>query len=50
MIKKDCQFFPCHEGIEDCTYCYCPIFPCKCKEFGEWKEKNEDKVWDCSKC
>lgn len=29
--RKGCQYFPCHEEskLEDCTYCFCPFYPCK---------------------
>lgn len=50
MIREKCPYYPCHKGLEDCTYCYCPIYPCKHKEFGEWIGKENGKVWDCSKC
>ncbi len=27
---QDCEFFPCHEGIErsdfNCLFCYCPLY------------------------
>jgi Zn-finger protein len=39
---KDCEYFPCHKGIEEdnfnCLLCFCPLYPfC------------EDK-WDCKDC
>ncbi len=26
--NKDCQYYPCHRGLEDfnCLFCYCPFF------------------------
>jgi Zn-finger protein len=51
MIDKSCQFFPCHRGLEDCTFCYCPIYPCADQSLGEWiLDIRKGKVWDCSKC
>jgi len=51
MLAKNCVFFPCHEGIEDCKFCYCPIYPCGYEEFGKFIINHEDKrVWDCSNC
>ena len=51
MTYKICKYYPCHKGLEDCTYCYCQIYPCKFKEFGHWiKRKEDNKVWDCSDC
>ena len=49
MINKECTFYPCHEGLEDCTYCYCPIYPCGYEEFGKWIGEDND-IWDCSEC
>ena len=50
MLNKDCEYFPCHEGLEDCTYCYCPIYPCEYEEFGKFVKNKNSKVWDCSNC
>jgi len=51
MIDKECAYYKCHKELEDCTFCYCPIYPCKIEGLGEyvtvWKNK---KIWDCSKC
>ena len=50
MLRTECAYYPCHKGLEDCTYCYCPIYPCKYEEFGQWIGEDDKKVWDCSKC
>jgi Zn-finger protein len=51
MLNKNCTFYPCHKGIEDCKYCYCPIYPCGYEEFGKFVISHESKkVWDCSDC
>lgn len=64
MPNKNCIYFDCHENnkkpLEDHSFCYCPIFPCKIKETGgKWIDKFPDfvsntehkkKVWDCSDC
>jgi len=28
FANRDCEFYPCHKGIEElnCLQCYCPIF------------------------
>jgi len=49
-LKKDCEHYPCHKDLEDCTYCYCPIYPCKDIHLGHWFIKGDSKVWDCSYC
>jgi len=50
MLNKDCPYFPCHKGLEDCKYCYCPIYPCKIENWGKWVEDKDSKIWDCSDC
>lgn len=44
-----CEFHPCHFDGQDCTYCYCPFYPCgDGSTGGEWiKDKN---VWSCMNC
>jgi Zn-finger protein len=43
----DCKHYPCHKDLEDCTFCYCPLYPCEKTDKGKWLE---DKIWDCSEC
>jgi len=50
VLKKDCPHYPCHDILEDCTYCYCPFYPCYDVSRGEWYESDKTRVWDCSKC
>ena len=53
MIREDCEYFPCHECMDDCTMCYCPIYPCKLTGTGgKWirNKKTGKKTWDCSNC
>jgi Zn-finger protein len=48
-INKNCSSYPCHDinKLEDCTFCYCPLYPCEVKERGKYLENG---YWDCSKC
>lgn len=50
--NKACSYFPCHEGLEDCTFCYCPFYPCEIEERGGYwlKTKKGKIVWSCEKC
>lgn len=45
----ECDYYPCHEGRVNCTFCYCPFYPCgDSSTGGKWiKEKN---VWSCEAC
>jgi len=50
---KLCKYYPCHDMEEqDCTFCYCPIYPCEIEETGgKWiEDKYGNKIWDCSDC
>ena len=30
-VNQACSYFPCHEDLEDCTFCYCPFIPARKK-------------------
>lgn len=50
-LNKACKFFPCHMGLEDCTFCYCPFYPCQNEKLGRFvTAKDERKVWSCEDC
>lgn len=50
--KSKCPYYPCHKGLEDCTFCYCPLYPCGIKGTGgKWiEDKDGNPLWDCSEC
>ncbi|HML05169.1 MAG TPA: precorrin-3B C(17)-methyltransferase [Methanobacterium sp.] len=45
----ECDYYPCHKGGVNCTFCYCPFYPCgDSSTGGKWiKEKG---VWSCEAC
>ena len=58
---NSCAFYPCHFKGQDCTFCYCPFYPCYNTKLGKmakpegkfiYKSKSKLKkiVWDCSDC
>ena len=54
-INKKCEYYPCHDRVISCQFCYCPFYPCMVKnENGRGGEtiikSDETTVWDCSKC
>ncbi len=50
-INKFCDYFPCHKNLEDCTFCYCPFYPCENQEKGEYKILSaKRRIWSCSNC
>lgn len=48
-INQACTFYPCHEKdkLKDCTFCYCPKYPCGSIKLGRYLENG---IWDCSSC
>ncbi len=51
-INSSCAYFPCHSGLEDCTFCYCPFYPCLNSKLGEYVffKKNHQRIWSCKDC
>ncbi|PKL59580.1 MAG: hypothetical protein CVV33_07105 [Methanomicrobiales archaeon HGW-Methanomicrobiales-4] len=46
-----CPYYPCHFSGQRCEYCYCPLYPCKDEELGEWSgSQRKEKVWSCAPC
>lgn len=45
----ECEYFSCHDHQENCTFCYCPFYPCgDGSTEGRWiTDKN---VWNCVDC
>lgn len=49
--KGKCPYYPCHFEGQDCTFCFCPLYPCEDPELGEWIKGSGDKpVWTCKGC
>ena len=51
-IDKSCVHFPCHSTIDDCTWCYCPFYPCYSIYTGGKTIFTSDgkPVWSCKDC
>ena len=51
-INQACSYFPCHEDLEDCTFCYCPFYPCQEEGLGKYlySSRLKKKVWSCKSC
>ena len=49
---ETCEYYPCHFTGQDCTWCFCPFYPCKDERTGgEWvKTKEGGRIWSCSDC
>lgn len=49
--KDRCKYYPCHFEGQDCTHCYCPLYPCEDPELGKWiKSSKGYPVWSCKDC
>ena len=47
----NCPYYPSHFFGQDCTFCYCPFYPCEDTTFGKFiNSKRGKKIWDCSDC
>ena len=48
----NCEYYPCHFKGQDCTWCFCPFYPCgDIQVGGKWIVKSwSRKIWDCSSC
>ena len=49
--NKTCEYNPCHFTGQDCTFCFCPFYPCNDTDLGsELIGKRGQKVWNCTDC
>ena len=46
----ECEYHPCHHKGQDCTYCYCPFYPCNDPMLGKAIDPEGKNIWDCSDC
>ena len=50
--NRDCEFFPCHNNVNNdefnCLFCYCPLYMLKNECGGDFKMTSGVK--DCSDC
>lgn len=49
---KKCKYYPCHKNLENCLYCFCPLYPCGDFSTGGklFRNKNKELVWSCQDC
>ncbi len=49
--SRDCEYYPCHFEGQDCTYCFCPFYPCEDEAKGEYIiGRKGSRVWTCKNC
>jgi len=50
-LHDNCQYYPCHFQGQSCDFCYCPFYPCKDENLGQWASgSNGGRVWNCARC
>lgn len=50
--RKTCEYYPCHFEGQNCTFCFCPFYPCEDERTGgRWIQSSRGgKVWSCVDC
>lgn len=50
--RSNCDYYPCHHFAEqDCTHCFCPLYPCRDTDLGRFViTKRGKRVWTCIDC
>jgi adenosylcobinamide hydrolase len=50
-IPEDCPYYPCHNyADQQCSFCYCPLYPCMDTEYGQMIETPHGEIWSCMDC
>jgi threonine-phosphate decarboxylase len=47
MERVSCDRYPCHFPDQDCTFCFCPFYPCNDERTGG---RMVDGEWSCEGC
>ncbi len=49
--RENCEHYPCHFLGQDCTFCFCPFYPCKDERLGKYVKTSSGGVaWSCIDC
>jgi glycerophosphoryl diester phosphodiesterase len=50
--KANCEYYPCHHiPDQDCTHCFCPLYPCRDADLGRYvRTKKGKRFWTCIDC
>lgn len=48
-MNKTCEFYPCHQGLEElnCLFCFCPLYKEECPGVYSFTSAG---IKDCSDC
>ncbi|MDF1532373.1 MAG: aminotransferase class I/II-fold pyridoxal phosphate-dependent enzyme [ANME-2 cluster archaeon] len=50
--RTNCEYYPCHFEGQDCTFCFCPFYPCLDERTGGHmvERRTGGEVWSCAGC
>lgn len=50
--NTECAHYPCHHPGQNCTFCFCPLYPCLDPGLGEYvtSRRTGGWVWSCQGC
>ncbi len=50
--RVDCEYYPCHFEGQDCTFCFCPFYPCEDGRTGGRliPKSTGGTIWSCTGC
>lgn len=50
--NHSCEYHPCHYKGQNCSFCYCPFYPCNDEDLGHniFSKRSNEPIWDCSQC
>jgi threonine-phosphate decarboxylase len=50
--RTNCEYYPCHFEGQDCTFCFCPFYPCNDERTGGHMvdRSTGGQVWSCAGC
>ena len=49
--NRSCDYHPSHFEGQDCTFCYCPLYPCEDTDLGDFiVGRRGNRIWNCSDC
>ncbi len=49
--NRECEYYHCHYDGQDCSLCFCPLYPCLDPRLGGMVvSKRGTEVWSCESC
>ena len=53
FANKDCEYYPCHEGMDEmnCLFCYCPLYHTECSgNYRYVRSSDGSLIKSCIEC